>query len=130
MFLASQITLSRLQVACIVANSFFCTFERLSAQRHWNEFASINMDELFESSFQTKQSRIAKLCMILHYFERLSESVPDGTITFARQCLIKPMDWAQCNSGLCNVQVHCTGVIEDAKDCLQADFANKYIGYV
>jgi hypothetical protein len=69
------ISLTREQCACILSNSFFCTFARDSDISTWekSKFCSINFDELFNIPKNVKQ-KIAKIEMILNYFKRISKN--------------------------------------------------------
>lgn len=69
------IELSREQCACILANSFFCTFQRPSPEMFYGitNLPSINFDELCNDGRMNIVAKMAKLHMIMHYFERISE---------------------------------------------------------
>jgi len=54
--------------------------------------------------------------------------MPEGKISIHRQVIEKFPDWSSCTQVIGNLTVHSEGVIEDAKGCLQSDFANKFIG--
>jgi hypothetical protein len=68
----SEIVLSREQVAVILANGFFCTFNRQSSELFWNQaqLASINFDDLYFDN-PNKDSKVAKILMIINYFRRI-----------------------------------------------------------
>jgi hypothetical protein len=70
-----EISLTREQCACIIANSFFGTFERSSIEQLWGhyELPSINLDRLFEGN-QNVQAKIAKIKMFFNYFDRIRNS--------------------------------------------------------
>ena len=42
-----SVEMTRMQVACILANSFFCTFTRSSAEETFEVYPSINLDEMY-----------------------------------------------------------------------------------
>jgi len=70
------VELSRRQCACILANSFFCTFDRDSDEKYWGMYKmpSINMDEMFGGNQRNNiDAKIAKIRMILNYFRRIAE---------------------------------------------------------
>ena len=65
--------MSREQCCCILSNSFFCTFEKISNPSTWmtDQLSSINFDELFDIA-QNSQIKLAKIRMIINYFNRVS----------------------------------------------------------
>jgi hypothetical protein len=128
-----KIELERNQIACLLANAVLSTYQRngswaFSSDHH---IPSINFDSLFElGQSGTLDSRVAKIKMIFHYFERISQHMPTGHVTFIRQSLWREdfPNWSTCEKTLTSIQVFPKGVIEDAPDALQADFANQFIG--
>ncbi|KAK3846535.1 MAG: hypothetical protein J3R72DRAFT_242329 [Linnemannia gamsii] len=96
----------------------------------------------FISLFWTEESRTpctttqaAKLRCILHYFDRVTTEMPQGTVTYHRQVLKKPTylaadeRWKSDNFNLSNVAVDWSTPLEEApRGALQLDFANKNIG--
>lgn len=70
----------------------------------------------------------AKLRCMLAYFERAE--LPRGTLRFER-VVVAGRDaeaWATDTSPLLPIDVRETGAIEDAHDCRQVDFANRFLG--
>jgi hypothetical protein len=137
-----KVVLNRHQIACLLANAFLSTYQRRNghAFMYDHHIPSINFDSLF-SVGQSLDSRVAKILMIIHYFERIAHYMPTGLITFTRQSLIREdiPDWSTSNELLTDIQIFNDGVIEDAEDALQAgtnifdlfftlDFANQFIG--
>ena len=129
------VRLTKLECACILANSFFSTFPRISDTRNSHvEMPSINMDSLLVNP---KPSGAAKLLMIIHYFERLAERgleeiSKQGYVTFIRK-QVNPNEVLDslvkgCASVCENFEVNSDGSIEDCENALHADFANAYIG--
>eukprot|EP01080_Neovahlkampfia_damariscottae_P010021 gene10021-2340_t len=125
----NEISFTREQCACIIANSFFGTFERSSDEQLWGiyQLPSINLDDLFDGKANFG-AKVAKIKMFLNYFERISKSMPKGNVQFIRKCLNKPHDFSKSNKKFKMATVLSEGVIEDCMDGLQADFANAFIG--
>lgn len=75
-------------------------------------------------------SERAKLRCMLAYFERATAELPRGTLRFER--LVVPAraseTWQDDASPLLPIDVRETGAIEDAMDCRQVDFANRFLG--
>lgn len=75
-------------------------------------------------------SERAKLRCMLAYFERVAGELPRGTLRFER--LVVPAraseTWQEDASPLLPIDVRPTGAIEDAVDCRQIDFANRFLG--
>ncbi|KAF9169213.1 hypothetical protein BGX21_010826 [Mortierella sp. AD011] len=99
---------------------------------------SINFISLFwseENKTPCTPTQAAKLRCILHYFDRVTTEMPQGTVTYHRQVLKKP---TYLNPGemlkegefyLSKVTVDSFTPIEEApQGALQLDFANKNIG--
>lgn len=123
-----EVTLSKLQCACILANAFLCTFSDIRP----SSMCSINFITLYRGDGKKPYgSKVAKLKMILYYFSRLAkyQSNPEERITFKREVVLDFPDWSKCKETLTTVVAHTEGRIEDeGKDSIQIDFANKFIG--
>ncbi|CAO3565275.1 unnamed protein product [Mortierella alpina] len=99
---------------------------------------SINFISMFwseDSLLPCSSSQAAKLRCILHYFDRVTTEMPQGTVTYHRQVLKKPAylrpgeRLSSLDFALSNVTVDASTPIEDAPEgALQLDFANKNIG--
>ncbi|KAI3380836.1 hypothetical protein SNEBB_002359 [Seison nebaliae] len=115
------LTLSQRQCACLLANAFVGTFE--GAKHRMLSFNFVNF-------FSRRNEE--KLKCILNYFKRIMDDMPEGLVTFRRRSLRRFLHWNELNNRLdlkrCKVQIFDKGTIEDDDDCLQVDFANKYIG--
>merc|ERR1719228_1178283 len=121
--------MSRLQVAALLANAFFCTFPRRNATNRNSEFASfpeINFNRLFAAG--NTNNKHEKLKALLHYFRRVTERKPLGTISFTRQKITSTPTWKDSAKKLPRLHISSTGKIEDAEGLTQVDFANKYLG--
>ncbi|MBA2538379.1 MAG: hypothetical protein H0V17_01985 [Deltaproteobacteria bacterium] len=73
----------------------------------------------------------AKLRSMLAYFERIAaEGLPSGTLRVER--VVVPArsadDWRSDRSPLTSLDVFAEGAIEDAPQCRQVDFANRFLG--
>uniref|UniRef100_A0A4W6F2X2 poly(ADP-ribose) glycohydrolase n=1 Tax=Lates calcarifer TaxID=8187 RepID=A0A4W6F2X2_LATCA len=122
-----SITMSQEQVACLLANAFFCTFPRRNSRRtEYCNYPDINFVRLFEGSSSRK---IEKLKTLMCYFESVTEQKPTGLVTFTRKSLDKPLNWKSSQTQLTKLHITCEGTIEDdGYGMLQVDFANKFVG--
>lgn len=128
------ITLSQKQVACLLANAFFCTFPARHCSQcskpEYKHFPSMNFYELYAKSHRAMSHVvIEKMKCIVHYFKRIAAKEPDGCVTFQRQCLKQFPDWGAESTKLGNYHVSSEGKIEtEGSGMLQLDFADKFIG--
>ncbi|XP_063048227.1 poly(ADP-ribose) glycohydrolase [Engraulis encrasicolus] len=123
-----SITMSQEQIACLLANAFFCTFPRRNYRK--NEYANypeINFYRLFEGSSPQK---VEKLKTLLCYFRAVTgPSKPTGLVTFTRQSLTSFPKWESSQTELSRLHITCEGTIEDqGYGMLQVDFANRLVG--
>ena len=136
-----EVTLSQVQVACLLANAFFCTFPRRNAtgvNTEYANFPSINMHTLFGPDQVStpvrdipplSKCRAHKLRCLFHYFKRVLRDQPTGCVTFRRQQLEQPFDWSLNLCTLAGLQVENEGRLEDTDEgTLKVDFANKIVG--
>lgn len=128
-----SVTLSQLQVGCLLANAFLCTFPRRNnthqPKHEYAKFPDINFARLFGSRGDAVMHKIRCIC---HYFRRITRSPPSGLITFTRRCC-NPKDlpkWETLDIPITSAEMNVlsTGTIEDADGLMQVDFANKYLG--
>ncbi|XP_057197867.1 poly(ADP-ribose) glycohydrolase [Triplophysa rosa] len=122
-----SLTMSQKQIACLLANAFFCTFPRRNSRKsEYSNYPEINFYRLFEGSFPRK---IEKLKTLLCYFRRVTTSMPTGLVTFMRQGLSNFPKWESSNTQLTRLHITCEGTIEDqGYEMLQVDFANRMVG--
>ncbi|KAM9837917.1 LOW QUALITY PROTEIN: poly(ADP-ribose) glycohydrolase [Aulostomus maculatus] len=122
-----SITMSQEQVACLLANAFFCTFPRRNSRRtEYCNYPDINFFRLFEGSSPRK---IEKLKTIMCYFKSVTEQKPTGLVTFTRKSLDDPPEWESSQTQLTKLHITCKGTIEDdGYGMLQVDFANQFVG--
>ncbi|KAJ8406809.1 hypothetical protein AAFF_G00297250 [Aldrovandia affinis] len=122
-----SITMSQEQIACLLANAFFCTFPRRNSKKsEYSNYPEINFCRLFEGSSQKKTE---KLKTLLWYFRRVTEKRPTGLVTFTRQSLTSFPKWESCKTPLTKLHITCEGTIEDqGYGMLQVDFANRLVG--
>uniref|UniRef100_A0A673CS91 poly(ADP-ribose) glycohydrolase n=1 Tax=Sphaeramia orbicularis TaxID=375764 RepID=A0A673CS91_9TELE len=122
-----SLTLSQEQIACLVANAFFCTFPRRNSRKsEYCNYPEINFYRLFEGSSPRK---IEKLKTLLCYFRRVTQTRPKGLVTFTRQTLSNPPAWESSQTQLTRLHITCEGTIEDdGYGMLQVDFANRFVG--
>ncbi|XP_067278140.1 poly(ADP-ribose) glycohydrolase [Pseudorasbora parva] len=124
-----SLTMSQQQIACLLANAFFCTFPRRNSRKsEYGNYPEINFYRLFEGSSLRK---VEKLKTLLCYFRRVTESMPTGLVTFTRQCLNFPNipKWESSKTQLTRLHITCKGTIEnEGYGMLQVDFANRMVG--
>ncbi|XP_056147633.1 poly(ADP-ribose) glycohydrolase isoform X2 [Lampris incognitus] len=122
-----SLTLSQAQIACLLANAFFCTFPRRNSRKsEYANYPEINFNRLFEDSSPRK---IEKLKTLLCYFRRVTEIKPKGLVTFTRQSLNNNPNWESSQTRLTRLHITCEGTIEDdGYGMLQVDFANRMVG--
>lgn len=122
-----SLTMSQEQIACLLANAFFCTFPRRNSRKsEYGNYPEINFYRLFEGSSSRK---IEKLKTLLCYFRRVTENMPKGVVTFTRQVLNNPPNWESSETQLTRLHITCDGTIEDnGYGMLQVDFANRLVG--
>ncbi|XP_014673600.1 PREDICTED: poly(ADP-ribose) glycohydrolase-like isoform X2 [Priapulus caudatus] len=133
-----SLTFSQHQVACLLANAFFCTFPRrnsTSKQCEYQNFPTINFSALYSGSGHGGGSggggggrKLEKLKTLLHYFRRVTRKMPTGTVTYRRQHLSNLPDWEGSTHQLPRLHLSATGKIEDeGQGMLQVDFANRWV---
>ncbi|XP_038061857.1 poly(ADP-ribose) glycohydrolase-like [Patiria miniata] len=129
------ITLTQLQIACLLANAFFCTFPRRNAQQkksEYSRFPDINFNRLFEGSTKKSSTNVRKaekMRCIINYFRRVALKAPSGTVSFTRRAVTALPSWDKSNKTLTKFHGNVYGTIEDqGEGMLQLDFANMYIG--
>lgn len=87
----------------------------------------LDLAPLLGSSYPAER---AKLRCMLAYFERIADELPAGRLRFER--IVRPArtaaEWRADRSPLLPIDVRETGAIEDAHDCRQIDFANRFLG--
>ncbi|CAG5134342.1 unnamed protein product, partial [Candidula unifasciata] len=122
-----KLTFSQEQVACLLANAFFCTFPKRNFKSKHCLLPDINFSNLFSDSQNSR--KVEKLACIINYFQRVTSDMPKGTVTYARQHVVPEHDWPKMDKKFSNLHVSTSGTIEDdGWGMLQADFANKYVG--
>ncbi|CAF0733871.1 unnamed protein product [Adineta steineri] len=123
-----SLTMSQQQAASLLACSFFCLFPTVYDEEKQHEnFQEPNFHRLYQKG---PPENIEKLKCILNYFRRITETMPSGVITIQRYELPKESypNWSNSKTGLSQLCLTKEKKIEDIKNVLQVDFANKYIG--
>ncbi|XP_040014298.1 poly(ADP-ribose) glycohydrolase [Xiphias gladius] len=129
----AAITLSQVQISCLLANAFFCTFPHRNTSApntEYHGYPTINFSSLFGNWSKRKKE---KLRAIMHYFNVVTDEKdkPKGLVTFERRCL-RDEDmphWRSCKDKMAKLRVALHGSIEtDGKGMLQVDFASSWIG--
>ncbi len=121
-----------------MALAFFNAFEE-PAQKGLSGYQLFTFTGFLSFPFYASQE--AKLICLLHYFERVRNAEADNediflnvNIAFRRKqlpstCIEDPNTfWGHCDTPLVPFETLPEGLIEEAHGCLQADFANEYIG--
>ena len=119
------VTLTRRQVACLLAHSAFGSITasaRTVAKERW-AFRAAQMFFLEASP--------SALCL-LNYFKQLAlRGFPEGGLVYERVGFPRrapPWDWSVCARPLCPVVLLDHGSIEDSPASTHCDFANKFVG--
>ncbi|XP_030004755.1 poly(ADP-ribose) glycohydrolase isoform X2 [Sphaeramia orbicularis] len=129
----ASITMSQVQIACLLANAFFCTFPHRNTSgpnAEYHNYPSINFTSLFGNWSERKKE---KLRAIMHYFNVVTndDTKPTGLVTFERRFL-KNTDipnWRGSQELMPKLYVTSHGTIEnDGTGMLQVDFASHWIG--
>ncbi|CAM6035257.1 unnamed protein product [Sphagnum compactum] len=133
---AGMVLLRQELVASLLACSFLCLFP--SENRREEDLGIINFDRLFAGVYETGERNENKLRCILHYFDRVCNTMPQGSVSFERKVLPKKEQekevhdgafWRSSQAPLCPITLLEKGFIEDdGRDCLQVDFANRLLG--
>ncbi len=76
--------LTAAQCAALLGSGFFCL---LPENKKSARFHSANFRGIFETLSRDRPAQSAKMCCLLHYFDRRSKAMPDRTITFYRRVL-------------------------------------------
>ncbi|XP_025207633.1 poly(ADP-ribose) glycohydrolase [Melanaphis sacchari] len=133
-----SISLSQMQIACLLANAFLCTFPHRNvsnSKSEYSEYPYINFNGFFQLMVTSSANHYLyeKLKCIICYFRKVTSanSVYNGIVTYSRRRLPSgdlPY-WLQSTKKLTNLYISSDGTIEDNGDgMLQVDFANKFIG--
>uniref|UniRef100_A0A4W5RTH7 poly(ADP-ribose) glycohydrolase n=1 Tax=Hucho hucho TaxID=62062 RepID=A0A4W5RTH7_9TELE len=128
-----SITLSQSQIACLLANAFYCTFPHRNSpnpRAEYHNYPTINFNSLFGNWSDRKTE---KLRAILHYFHTVTDpaTTPSGLVTFERR-YISDRDmpnWRSCKETVPKLHVTSAGCMEEqGTGMLQVDFACNMIG--
>ncbi|CAF4533211.1 unnamed protein product [Rotaria socialis] len=125
-----SVSMQQQQAAALLACAFFCLFPNRSGRTlrtEYEDYQNPNFEALYQRG---PPSKIEKLKCILHYFNRVTDHMPTGVITFQRVVLPKSEypQWPELKTDLCDLHLTTGDKIEDIPSVLQVDFANKYIG--
>lgn len=129
----ASITLSQAQIACLLANAFYCTFPHRNATSHtaeYHNYPTINFNSLYKEWSDRKRE---KLRAIFHYFKIVTDERerPKGLVTFERRCLrsFDMPNWISCKETMPKFHVTSEGTIEkEGVGMLQVDFACDLVG--
>jgi len=127
------VKLSRGEVACILANQFFCALPKQSKEFKLGEHDMYTL--MSDAGLSFGGTAIEKLRCIFGYFEVMMKKEPDGIITIARNCLSEEEKkqytiegWLKSEKEMLEMKLETEGRIENQHDMIQVDFANKFIG--
>ncbi|XP_064164886.1 poly(ADP-ribose) glycohydrolase isoform X1 [Anguilla rostrata] len=129
-----SITVSQMQIACLLANAFYCTFPHRNATHPGAEYANyptINFHSLFG---RWSERKMQKFKAIFNYFEVMTgeeRQVPRGLVTFTRRYIPDHEfpRWRSRNDTLTKLHISSKGTIEkDGQGMLQVDFACSMVG--
>jgi poly(ADP-ribose) glycohydrolase len=131
-----SVTMSQKQVACLLACGFFCLFgsdggaNAAAGSDRSKKDRFINFYGVFKQSAKVKRrkAKVEKLACFMRYFDRVTDSMPTGLVTFNRRVMTSVPNWSACDAPLSRLHVASNGFIEDAVGMLQVDFANKFVG--
>ncbi|XP_070781013.1 poly(ADP-ribose) glycohydrolase [Enoplosus armatus] len=129
----AAITLSQIQISCLLANAFFCTFPHRNtsaSNAEYCNYPTINFTSLFGNWSKRKKE---KLRAIMHYFNVVTDEriKPRGLVTFERRSLRETgaSNWKNCKKKMPKLHVTSRGSIEtEGKGMLQVDFASSWLG--
>ncbi|XP_014838169.1 PREDICTED: poly(ADP-ribose) glycohydrolase-like [Poecilia mexicana] len=129
----ASITLSQVQISCLLANAFYCTFPHrntTSSNAEYHNYPFINFSRLFGNWSERKNQ---KFKAIMHYFNVMTneKAKPEGLVTFERRWLsdAEAPDWGKCPNTLHKLHVTSEGRIEsEGAQLLQVDFAASRVG--
>ena len=126
-----NVTLTKEQVACLLSNMFFCTMHR---QNNRDLPYDCSLSSLYKDGRES-QRKLEKLQCLYNYFKRVIRPLPNEYITYQRLVLdlkvhgnLDDSFWGSSKETLSKVIVEDAGAIEDRKQAIQVDFANKYLG--
>ncbi|XP_063611285.1 uncharacterized protein LOC134784986, partial [Penaeus indicus] len=110
-----EVTMERALVTSLLAHVFFCTLPRRSLISHPTLSDPCLAPTL---SSLNRESQRVKLKALLHYFRKLSDTTPAGTLTFSRKVMsskefVTLKDWMKCEAVLCPVEIQHEGRLED-----------------
>ena len=130
---AAAVSLSKAQAAALLSAMFLLCLPEQGASTG-EPWPAVSMRRLLSSA---APQEMAKLRALLHYFGRAlggeggGDGDETGTLTFRRLVLppLAPDAWAASRAPMSSLRVLGQGhAIEEAAGCLQADFANAYLG--
>ena len=127
-----EIIISKHQSVTLLACSFFCAFHHSAAPAK----KTVNFDKMYLSLNKHCPQNVAKLCMMMNYFERCRlkmfnqiEPIVIKRLNSSALETFSKSDWSECGVSLSSFQVDSDGSIDDSGcEVLHVDFANRWIG--
>ncbi|XP_050433324.1 poly(ADP-ribose) glycohydrolase-like isoform X2 [Adelges cooleyi] len=133
-----SISISQIQIACLLANAFLCTFphrNNIGDHSEYNTYPHINFNGLFQMRVKNSNDKYLyeKLKCIINYFKKVTNPnfVCKRAVTYSRRYLTENElpTWLKSTNPLTSLHIASDGTIEDNGDGMyQIDFANKFIG--
>ena len=124
-----KLTLTKEQCACMLANMFLgITLPQKSDKlSRYNSFYY-----WYKKDYKGERIIIEKLKCLFSYFVKISQGIPDTFLHFHRLVLSgsnnQLSDWKNCTKFLESAILDEYKKIEDSRDAIEVDFANKYLG--
>ena len=128
--------MSRQQACCLLALAFFNTFKSGDSSGRIRDYQHFTLSGFLSFPFYASQE--GKLLCVLHYFQRIRQAEDNNEtellntfIQVTRKRIPKEEAeeaWGRCSTPLVSFESISDGLIEEARRCLQVDFANEYIG--
>jgi poly(ADP-ribose) glycohydrolase len=121
---ARQLVIARSDALALVCNLLLGT---IAPQRSPEPFPRCDASRLLADD---RPHVTAKLRCVLEYLWRCAKEIPAGDLVIER-CVLSPRDaaaWGADATPLGVLDVVAKGTIEEAVGCLQADFANRFLG--
>lgn len=117
----------------LMANMFLCTFYPVGGDRPSRDCGGdMPTRHFFELLSKPYPSEVAKLRMLVRYFERTAEKELKGEIRISRvRSELAEDSWGSCTAKMLPMEVMPDMVgfeAPEGRNCLHADFANMYIG--
>ncbi|XP_059468611.1 uncharacterized protein LOC132192593 isoform X2 [Neocloeon triangulifer] len=127
----ATVTLSKIRIAEILANGFFCTFDDKIAT--CRDFPPINFSNLYiDSSTAWFDAKLEKLKCLIEYFKQVSvqqDELNEDHVSFQRICVTESLDWLNSTLPLSEFNINNSDSMYECPDNMaQVNFADCNIG--